>query len=148
MLPILYYNQLDSKSVQKNFDKVLEQLSKGDFKSADVRKMTNNGYYRARLNIKDRLLFTLASYNEKKYLVLLEVIQHHDYAKSRFLRGALLPGEDDMLSITNVSDLKNADIKRLNYVMNRARAYMYSINLFRLMMSSKQFLGFIRHLLL
>src|SRR6266536_2800854 len=129
MLPILYYNQLDSKSVQKNFDKVLEQLSKGDFKSADVRKMTNNGYYRARLNIKDRLLFTLASYNEKKYLVLLEVIQHHDYAKSRFLRGALLPGEDDMLSITNVSDLKNADIKRLNYV-NESGKSIHVLNKF------------------
>jgi len=129
MLPILYYNQLDSKGVQKNFDKVLEQLSKGDFRSADVRKMTNNGYYRARLNIKDRLLFTLASYNEKKYLVLLEVIQHHDYAKSRFLRGALLPGEDDMLSITNVSDLKNGDIKKLNYV-NESGKSIHVLNKF------------------
>src|SRR6266498_1142253 len=129
MLPIIYYNQLDSKGVKKNFDKVLEQLSKGDFRSADVRKMTNNGYYRARLNIEDRLLFTLASYNEKKYLVLLEVIQHHDYAKSRFLRGALLPGEDDMLSITNVSDLKNADIKRLNYV-NESGKSIHVLNKF------------------
>ncbi|MEO5891868.1 MAG: hypothetical protein ABIQ31_16590 [Ferruginibacter sp.] len=33
-----FYDQLDSKSVQKNFDKVLQQLSRGDFKSADVRK--------------------------------------------------------------------------------------------------------------
>ena len=92
MLPILFYNQLDSKSVQKNFDKVLEQLSRGDFKSADVRKITNVGYYRARLNITDRLLFTFACYQQKKYLLLLEVIQHHDYAKSRFLRGMRSPG--------------------------------------------------------
>ena len=91
MLPILYYNQLDSKSVQKNFDKVLQQLSVGDFKSADVRKMSNTGYFRARLNIKDRLLFTIVAVNQKKHLLLLEVIQHHDYAKSRFLRGALDP---------------------------------------------------------
>ncbi len=45
MLPILFYNHLDSKSVQKNFDKVLQQLTTGDFKSADVRKMSNTGYY-------------------------------------------------------------------------------------------------------
>ena len=96
MLPILFYNELDSKSVQKSFDKVIQQLSKCDFKSADVRKMTSSGYYRARLNIKDRLLFTFASYNQKKYLLLLEVIQNHDYAKSRFLRGAQLPGEEAM----------------------------------------------------
>jgi hypothetical protein len=129
MLPILYYNQLDSKSVHKNFEKVVEQLSNGDFKSADVRKMTNTGYYRARLNIKDRLLFTLASYNEKKYLVLLEVIQHHDYAKSRFLRGALLPGEDDMLCVTNISDLGNGDIKMLNYV-NESGKSIHLLNKF------------------
>ncbi len=129
MLPILYYNQLDSKSVQKSYDKVLSQLSKGDFKSADVRKMTNNGYYRARLNIKDRLLFTIASYDEKKYLVLLEVIAHHDYAKSRFLRGALLPGEDDMLSISNINDLKNGDIKKLNYI-NESGKKIFVLNKF------------------
>jgi len=116
MLPILFYNQLDSKSVQKNFDKVLEQLSKGDFKSADVRKMTNAGYYRARLNIKDRLLFTFAAYNKKKYLLLLEVIQHHDYAKSRFLRGAQLPDEDAMQPLLHPDDVNPAEIKHLSYV--------------------------------
>jgi hypothetical protein len=116
MLPILFYNQLDSKSVQKNFDKVLQQLSKGDFKSADVRKMTNAGYYRARLNIKDRLLFTFASYNQKKYLLLLEVIQHHDYAKSRFLRGAQLPDEEAMQPLLHAEDVQPAEIKQLNYI--------------------------------
>ena len=129
MLPILYYNQLDSKSVQKNFDKVLEQLSRGDFKSADVRKMTGSGYYRARLNIKDRLLFTLASCNEKKYLVLLEIIEHHDYTKSRFLRGALLPKEEDMLPVTSLNDFHNGDIKKLNYV-NESLKSIHVLNKF------------------
>ncbi|MGI8636902.1 MAG: hypothetical protein ACR2KZ_16025, partial [Segetibacter sp.] len=116
MLPILFYNQLDSKSVQKNFDKVLQQLTRGDFKSADVRKMTNTGYYRARLTIKDRLLFTLASYNQKKYLLLLEVIQHHDYAKSRFLRGAQLPPEEAMQPLARAEDVPQNEIKQLNYI--------------------------------
>ena len=116
MLPILFYNQLDSKSVQKNFDKVLGQLSNGDFKSADVRKMTNAGYYRARLNIKDRLLFTFASYQQKKYLLLLEVIPHHDYSKSRFLRGAQLPDEEAMQPLLHAEDVHPAEIKQLSYI--------------------------------
>lgn len=116
MLPILFYNQLDSKNVQKNFDKVLQQLSNGDFKSADVRKMSNTGYYRARLNIKDRLLFTIVCANHKKYLLLLEVIQHHDYAKSRFLRGAQLPDEDALLPLAKIEDVQQGDIKDLNYI--------------------------------
>jgi len=122
MLPILFYNQLDSKSVQKNFDKVLQQLSKGDFKSADVRKMTNTGYYRARLSIKDRLLFTFASYNQKKYLLLLEVIQHHDYAKSRFLRGAQLPDEEAMQPLLHADEVQPAEIKHLNYINEKGQA--------------------------
>lgn len=122
MFSILYYNQLDSKNVKKNFDKVLEQLSRGDFKSADVRKMTNTGYYRARLNIKDRLLFSFASYSEKKYLVLLEVIGNHEYSKSRFLRGALLPEENEMFAISSVNDVKAEDIKQLNYVSESAQS--------------------------
>ncbi|MEJ7683149.1 MAG: UvrD-helicase domain-containing protein, partial [Segetibacter sp.] len=119
---ILFYNQLDSKSVQKNFDKVLLQLSKGDFKSADVRKMTNAGYYRARLNIKDRLLFTFVSYNQKKYLLLLEVIQHHDYAKSRFLRGAQQPREEDLQPLTCAEDVPQNEIKQLNYINESAQS--------------------------
>ncbi len=82
----------------------MQQLSKGDFKSADVRKMVNTGYYRARLNIKDRLLFVIAAYNDKKYLLLLEVIEHHDYAKSRFLRGAQLPEEEDLLAVKSAEE--------------------------------------------
>ncbi len=129
MLPILFYNQLDSRNVQKNFDKVLLQLSKGDFKSADVRKMTNAGYYRARLNSKDRLLFTLVSYKQKKYLLLLEVIQHHDYSKSRFLRGAQMPGEEAMQPLARAEDVPQTDIKQLNYI-NESGQSIHVLNKF------------------
>jgi hypothetical protein len=116
MFPTLYYNQLDSKCVQKNYDKVLKQLTAGDFKSADVRKMTNAGFYRARLNIKDRLLFTFVSFNHKKYLLLLEVIENHEYAKSRFLRGGLLPDENSLQPVGRPEEVPQADIKHLNYI--------------------------------
>ena len=122
MLPILFYNELDSKSVQKNFEKVLQQLSKGDFKSADVCKMGNTGYYRARLNIKDRLLFAIIAYNNKKHLLLLEVIQHHDYAKSRFLRGAQLPQEADLQTLVKLEDIHPADINQLNYINDQGKS--------------------------
>ncbi|HUZ61657.1 MAG TPA: UvrD-helicase domain-containing protein [Hanamia sp.] len=122
MFPILYYDQLDSKSVQKSFNKVLHQLSNGDFKSADVRKMTNAGYYRARLNIKDRLLFTFVMYHQKKYLLLLEVILNHDYTSSRFLRGASLPPEDAMKPLLHADDVPMAEMKQLNYINEDSHA--------------------------
>jgi hypothetical protein len=88
MLPILHYDALDFKSVEKSFDKTLQQLARGDFRSADVKKLGDNGYYRARLDLRDRLLFTITSWQGKRYLLLLDVIKNHQYAKSRFLRGA------------------------------------------------------------
>ncbi|MDR0726425.1 MAG: PhoH family protein [Prevotellaceae bacterium] len=88
MFDILYQSDLNIQSVEKTFSKTLKQLQAGDFKSADVRKMQNTGYYRARLDIRDRLLFSFVTYDEKKYILLLEVIKEHNYARSRFLRGA------------------------------------------------------------
>src|SRR4051794_4953331 len=95
---ILYHNELEIRSVERTFPKTLLQLREGDFKSADVRKMGDSGYYRARLDIRDRLLFTLVQVNGRKHLLLLEVIKDHNYTRSRFLRGALLPDEDKLLS--------------------------------------------------
>jgi hypothetical protein len=129
MLPILFYNQFECKGVQKNFEKVIEQLSKGDFKSADVRKMSNTGYYRARLNIKDRLLFTFVSANHKKNLLLLEVIQHHDYSKSRFLRGAQLPDEDSLQLLERIEDIPQEDVKILKYI-NESGKNIHVLNKF------------------
>ena len=49
-----------------------------------------DGFYRAKLDKENRLLFKFASYKEEKYLLLLEVIEHHAYEKSKFLRGAAI----------------------------------------------------------
>jgi hypothetical protein len=76
--------------VEKTFSKTFKQLQAGDFKSADVRKMPNTGFYRARLDIRDRLLFNFVTYEKKKYILLLEIIKDHNYAHSRFLRGAMI----------------------------------------------------------
>ncbi|MDR1980897.1 MAG: PhoH family protein, partial [Tannerellaceae bacterium] len=76
--------------MEKTFSKTFKQLQAGDFKSADVRKMPNTGFYRARLDIRDRLLFNFVTYENKKYILLLEVIKDHNYAQSRFLRGGMI----------------------------------------------------------
>jgi len=48
--------------------------------------MPNTGYYRARLDLRGRLLFTIVQYKGSTYLLLLEIIKDHNYAQSRFLR--------------------------------------------------------------
>lgn len=113
---LLYHNELDLKSIEKSFPKTIRQLQEADFKSADVCKMGSTGFYRARLNIKDRLLFTSVKHNNKTYLLLLELIKDHNYARSRFLRGALLPPDDQLMPVPAVSLELDNNIKKLSYL--------------------------------
>jgi len=85
---LLNYKNLDSSGLDQKFKKVCLHLSQGDFKTAEVKKLTNNGYYRAKLDDTNRLLFKPIYYDNKIHLLILEVIRNHNYDKSRFLRGA------------------------------------------------------------
>jgi len=107
---ILYHSDLNIKSVEKSFGKTIHQLQKGDFNSADVRKMGETGFYRARLDIKDRLLFNMVQHQGQKHILLLEVIKDHDYAHSRFLRGAVFPEDSKLLPFL---DIEKNDVEKL-----------------------------------
>ena len=85
---ILYYNDIDNSRVKKQYSKTVGFLENNDFVSAEIKKISNSGYYRAKLDYENRLLFKFAKYNGQTYVLLLEVIYNHEYEKSRFLRGA------------------------------------------------------------
>ena len=99
---ILYYRGLDYRKVKKQFEKTVEFLKAGDFSSAEVKKMSSNGYYRAKLDYENRLLFKFAWYKDQYYLLLLEVIYNHAYDKSRFLRGAKI--DENKLELLRSTD--------------------------------------------
>ncbi|MDR2466786.1 MAG: UvrD-helicase domain-containing protein [Prevotellaceae bacterium] len=128
MFEILYQNDLDIKSVEKTFPKTLKQLQAGDFKSADVRKMPGTGYYRARLDIRDRLLFNFVSYQDKKYILLLEVIKEHNYARSRFLRGASID-ENNFLPVESPETETENVAAGLSYLNAKSKA-IHTLNKF------------------
>ena len=96
---LLFHNEVDFKGLEKNFLKTIRQLQDADFKSADVRKMGATNFYRARLSLKDRLLFKPVKHNGTTALLLLEWIKDHNYARSLFLRGALLPPDDQLVPV-------------------------------------------------
>jgi hypothetical protein len=113
---ILYHNEFDIKTAEKTFGKTLQQLLQGDFKSADVRKMGETGFYRARIDIRDRLLFKIVQHQGKKHLLLLDYIKEHNYAHSRFLRGAQLPDEDKLQPFTEPEKTLNGNVPELSYL--------------------------------
>ncbi len=85
---ILTYTDFQLPAFEKKYTKVLAALQRGDFKTADVKKMPNTGFFRAKLDAEARLLFKFVQAGGERYLLLVEVLPHHDYAASRFLRGA------------------------------------------------------------
>ena len=113
-VPIIFYNELDQTHLNKKYERVLKQLQNGDFTGAEVKKMVNSKFYRARLDNKDRLLFTWVAYKGKKHLLLLELITNHEYQKSRFLRGGIIPDEGQWMPLTNASNETPVTITYLN----------------------------------
>lgn len=88
---ILEYIDLDTSGVAKTYRKVATAIAAGDFRAAQVKKLSNlthGKFYRARLDDANRLLFTLVRHGDEVCALMLEVIANHDYDKSRFLRGA------------------------------------------------------------
>lgn len=83
-MKVLLYNELNPKTIP-SFAKLQQYLEVDDFKSAKVKKVGDN-LYRAKLNQRDRLLFSIYRYQDENYALILEFIKNHAYQDSRFLR--------------------------------------------------------------
>jgi hypothetical protein len=123
-MDLLYYNDIDFKKVEKQYYKVIDFLKKGDFASAEIKKMPNTGYYRAKLDYENRLLFKFAKYNGKTYLLILDVILNHQYDKSRFLRGAEID-TDKIQPLSGMDKVATEDITELAYINPKETHFHY-----------------------
>ncbi len=121
-MEILYYNDLDYSKVKKQFEKTVDFLRKGDYKSAEIKKMQPTSYYRARLDGENRLLFKFASYEGRTFILLLEVILNHEYEKSRFLRGAEVD-EGKIRTLPSEKEIQKEDITPLTYINSKTTSF-------------------------
>ena len=85
---LLLYKDLDTRRVKAAFIKLRAAIEAGDFRSADVKKLSPTPYWRAKLDYTNRLLLQFAHSGGETVCLALEVIENHAYEKSRFLRGA------------------------------------------------------------
>lgn len=77
------------RRLASSFEKVRAAIERGDLRSADVKKLTDKGFFRARLDYDSRLLLQFVRHpSGEKVCLALEVIESHAYDRSRFLRGA------------------------------------------------------------
>ncbi len=118
---ILEYSDLEVGDLRAAFDKTVAQLEREDFASAEVKKLTPDGLYRARLNRSDRLLFRIMRYREERCALILEVIRNHAYEKSRFLNGAAI--QEDKIPPLLPAELARGALPALAYVHPHARRF-------------------------
>ena len=84
----LTYAGLDPGRLRAAFDKVRSAIERDDLRSADVKKLQAAPYYRAKIDGASRLLLTFVRYHNETACLALEIVAHHAYDHSRFLRGA------------------------------------------------------------
>ncbi|MEN0004007.1 MAG: UvrD-helicase domain-containing protein [Bacteroidota bacterium] len=114
-MKLLKYNEFSAKGLSSKLKKVEQMLREGDFKSAEVKKLKNFGYFRAKLDRESRLLFQLAKHQGETYILLLEVIPNHAYEKSRFLRGAAVK-ENHFSEVVSPAEVAEEVVAPIRYV--------------------------------
>lgn len=89
----LTYADLAPGKLTAKVNKVRKAIERDDLRSADIKKLANGPYFRAKLDDSSRLLVQFMRCGDQTVCLLLEVIRHHAYDKSRFLRGAKVDDE-------------------------------------------------------
>ena len=126
-LKILHYNELDTSRVKDSFKKVSGFLQKGDFKSAEVKKMhQTGGLYRAKLDKENRLIFKYVRFGGERHILLMEIVHHHQYDKSKFLRGAEID-ESKLTPAESTDHVPEADVQPLLF-LNKRFATVYLLD--------------------
>lgn len=120
-MQILIYEDLNVGGLSDKVDKIIDRLSKGDFPGADVKKM-NNGFYRAKLDYTNRLLFSFGKYDGVTYIFILEVIHNHAYEKSKFLNGATID-EEKLMPLNSESELSESENIAVSYINPHKRTF-------------------------
>ncbi|MBN1338762.1 MAG: hypothetical protein JXA03_05525 [Bacteroidales bacterium] len=121
-MKVLQYNDLNIAPVKKQFIKSIGFLQNNDFHSAEIKKITNSDYYRAKLDYENRLLFKFAKFQDETYILLLEVILNHAYEKSKFLNGAKVD-ENKLAPLQDEKKIPDADKEVLRYVNTSAGTF-------------------------
>ena len=120
-MDVLFYNDFNPHHLKEKVDKIIALLQAGDFRAADAKKLSNRGFYRAKLDDTNRLLFCIGNYGGRKYIFVLETILNHNYARCRFLHGAKVD-EARLHDVRDEADTEDHTIE-IGYVNPKKRHF-------------------------
>ncbi len=120
-MEVRLYEGLDEGGLHEKIVKVCGYLLRGDFRAADAKKM-HNGFYRAKLDDTNRLLFNISIFQGQKYIFVLEVIHNHAYEKSKFLNGARID-ESKLDSVYTEDEITENDTTPISYINRNEKTF-------------------------
>ncbi|NLN01655.1 MAG: DUF1186 domain-containing protein [Lentisphaerae bacterium] len=123
---VLLDKDLDASDLRPAFERTLAHLEAGDFRAAEVKKLNPGPYYRAKLSDADRLIFRFGNWRGENCLLVLEIVRNHDYAASRFLRGAAVD-EARLVPVERPAPVQPDDAVPMAYV-NPARRHVHVLD--------------------
>ena len=121
---ILEYNDIDYSKVRRQYEKVVACIERNDFRSADVKKLSDHDLYVARLDDSNRLIFKLVKYQGAIYALMLEVVLNHAYDKSKFLRGTKID-ESKIHALNDAAQIKDENLQSLVYINPSDRRFYF-----------------------
>lgn len=110
-MKICLYHTVNPEGIP-GYKKFAQAIAADNFVQADVRKIDTN-LYRARLNIRDRLLFSFYRYRGETVCLVLEYLRNHAYHTSRFIRKQGVIDEERFQPVLNPDDI---DAEPLTYI--------------------------------
>jgi hypothetical protein len=111
---VLEYSDLDTSRVRAQYEKVKSRIEADDLRGVDLKKLTDGGLYRAKLDYANRLLLKLMRHEGERCALALEVVENHAYDRSRFLRGARV--DEEKIPALEPAALEAEQLGELAYV--------------------------------
>lgn len=122
---VLEYIGINDTGLKAKYEKVKACIIRNDFYTPQLKKLQPTGYYAARLDDTNRLLLKVVRYNGQAYALCLEIIRNHDYANSRFLRGAKVV-EENILDFSQVMDDKDSKLlEEIKYINQKSSNFHF-----------------------
>ncbi|HEB6949669.1 TPA: AAA family ATPase [Salmonella enterica subsp. enterica serovar Hvittingfoss] len=111
-MKICLYHTVNPEAIP-GYKKFAQAITADNFIQADVRKIDTN-LYRARLNIRDRLLFSLYRCRGETVCLVLEYLRNHAYHTSRFIRKNVVIDEALLQPVPDPADIEAEPLTYIN----------------------------------
>lgn len=111
-MKICLYHTVNPEGIP-GYKKFAQAIAADNFIQADVRKIDTN-LYRARLNIRDRLLFSFYHYRGETVCLVLEYLRNHAYHTSRFIRKHAVIDEERLQPVLAPDDIDAEPMAYIN----------------------------------